>query len=293
MISTSIAQQAKTTKEALQPGLYNNGKVDYATSGIKFSIAGEDVLSSVKSIFYKIDKGEYVEYKEPISIAEEGLHTIYYYSVDNVGNQSTTVAYPVVIDNTPPDVILSADLKLYSANNKLYGSIATKYSIVAADLLSGVKVIEYSIDGGTYTTYTTPFTIDKAGEHTIKYKATDNVGNVSEEKQLTVFVDNVKPIVKIVPSGKFFEKDKKQYAPRNFQYQIEASDTESGVNKILVSIDNGEYVIYKSPITIEKEGDHTISAKAVDNVGNISDEVKLTFTVDVTPPKVELKPVGK
>lgn len=293
LTGTALLSQTRKTKSAPVSSLYNDGKIDYATSAAKFTIASEDALSAVKAIFYKIDKGEFAEYKQAISIADEGLHTIYYYSVDNVGNKSSTVAYPVVIDNTPPDVVLSPDFKPYSANKKLYVPITTKYSINASDALSGVKIMEYSIDGGKYIEYTKPFTIDKPGEHTIKYRATDNVGNISEEKSLTVFVDNVKPAVKIIPAGSFFEKDKKQYAPKSFQYQIEASDTESGVAKILVSIDGGDYVIYESPISIEKEGEHTISAKAIDNVGNESDEVKLTFMVDATPPKVELTPSAK
>ncbi len=273
--------------------VYNDGKIDYVTSALKFNLAGSDNISDIKSLYYKIDKGDFIEYKTPFSISEEGQHTIYYYSDDNVGNQSKTIAYSVIIDNTPPEVSISYDYKLYGTKDKVYASGVVKYSIIASDSLSGVKTIEYSIDSGKYETYTNPFSVEKAGDHIIKYRAIDNVGNSSAEKTFSIFVDTEKPVVKIIPSGKFYIKDNKQYAPKNFQYQIEASDTESGVGKIIFSIDGGEYIVYESPITITKEGEHTIVAKAIDNVGNISDETKVSFVSDSTPPAIELKPLGK
>lgn len=291
--SQSILAQKGQPAPPVDSIIYNDGKVDYATSSAKFSIASKDTISEVKSILFKVDKGDFIEYQKSLSIPEEGPHTIYYYSIDNVGNQSTTIAYPVVIDNTPPDVSLSPDFKLYSANNKLYAPLAAKFSIVASDALSGVKSIEYTLGASKYQPYKTPITIGKAGDETIKFKATDFVGNTAVEKTLSFFVDNVKPMVKIIPSGSFYQKNNRNYAPKSFQYTIEASDTESGIARILVSLDGGEFVVYESPISFETEGDHTIVAKAIDNVGNTSDEIRQAVTVDISPPNVELKPEVK
>ncbi len=279
-----IAQESGTT------GIYNDGKIDYATSKVSFSLTGSDNLSDIKTVMYRIDAGEYVEYQNPISIAEEGLHTVYYYSIDNVGNKSPEFAYSVIIDNTAPEVNITPSVKLYEKDGKFYAPANVKYFLSAIDNAAGVKLIEYSVDGGDYTAYNEPITLDKGGDHTIKYRATDNVGNVSAEKTLAVFMDDTKPTVKIVPSGNFYVKGGKNYAPRSFTYTVEAIDSESGIEKILVSIDGGEFTLYQGPISIDKEGEHTITAKAVDNVGNISDEVKLTFIIDITPPQIELKP---
>ncbi len=274
------AEQSKTS-------IYNDGVIDYATSAASFAIASEDVLSAVKSVMYKIDDGKYEEYKTPISIKDEGTHIIYYYSIDNVGNKSVESIYKVVIDNTAPEVSIVPNVKLYTADNKNYAPLSCEYILKASDNLSGVKKIEYAIDKGQYQEYKTAIKLT-AGEHTIKYRAVDNVGNASAEKSLTVVVDGKSPELKIIPSGQFYKKGNKQYAPKSFQYQIEATDTESKIAKILVAIDNGNFVIYDTPISIDQEGEHTIKAKAIDNVGNESAVASLSFIVDNTPPKLEL-----
>ncbi len=272
--------------------VYNDGTIDYASSTVSFTIAGEDTLSAVKSIMYKIDNGEYAEYKSPITIKDEGEHIIYYYSIDNVGNKSPESSYKVYIDNTAPDVMLVPSVKLFKNGDNNYAPLSCEYTLLASDNGAGVSKIEYAIDNGQYQEYNAPIKLTE-GSHTIKYRAIDNVGNVSKEKTLSVIVDNKAPDIKIIPSGKFFEKDGKNYAPQNFQYQIEATDTDSDVAKVLISIDNGNYVVYEGPITFNKEGEHTIKAKAIDNVGNTSNEVDLTFILDKTPPKVELNPAQK
>ncbi len=285
-----IVAQNKPAAPPAQPEaqIYNDGVIDYATSSTAFTIASEDVLSAVKSVMYKVDDGQYAEYKDAISIKDEGTHLIYYYSIDNVGNKTPESIYKVVIDNTAPEVILVPNVKLFtSVDKKNYAPLACEYILTASDNLSGVKRIEYAVDAGQYTEYTVPVKLTE-GEHTIKYRAVDNVGNTSAEKVLTVVVDNKAPELKIISSGEFYKKDDKQYAPKSFQYQIEATDTDSQVAKILVAVDSETFVIYESPIVLDKEGDHTIKAKAVDNVGNESPVSILSFTLDNTPPKVKL-----
>lgn len=284
------AQDAPAAEKKTAGSIYNNGKMDFATSKITFSLTSQDALSDIKSLMFKVDAGTYAEYKSPISIQDEGLHTIYYYSIDNVGNQAAEASYSVFIDNTAPEVMLVSSTKLFSKDSKLYAPGSAEFTINANDIGSGLKSTEYSLDTGAYTPYTAPITVNTTGEHTIKYKAVDNLGNASSEKSLAVFIDSNKPLVKVTPSGTFFEKDGKKIAPASFQYSIEATDTESQVAEVLVSVDGGKFVLYESPLVLSSEGEHTIKAKAIDNVGNESDEVALTVTVDSTPPKVELKP---
>jgi hypothetical protein len=42
---------------------------------------------------------------------------------------------------------------------------------------------------------------------------------------------------------------------------------------------------------IDSQGEHTIEAKAVDNVGNESETKKVSFSVDVNPPTTEIRKV--
>ncbi|BFO17373.1 hypothetical protein SHKM778_37610 [Streptomyces sp. KM77-8] len=45
---------------------------------------------------------------------------------------------------------------------------------------SGVAGIAYSLDGGPYLAYTAPVVVDRAGRHTVAYRASDRAGNTSE-----------------------------------------------------------------------------------------------------------------
>ena len=46
--------------------------------------------------------------------------------------------------------------------------------------------IEYALDAGRWTAYTAPVTVRAAGAHTVRYRATDNAGNVAAEKSVDV-----------------------------------------------------------------------------------------------------------
>ncbi len=43
---------------------------------------------------------------------------------------------------------------------------------------SGVDKLEYRLDGGAWTTYSSPVTVSEAGPHTLEHRATDKAGNV-------------------------------------------------------------------------------------------------------------------
>ncbi|MRT44777.1 glycosyl hydrolase, partial [Xylella fastidiosa subsp. multiplex] len=47
---------------------------------------------------------------------------------------------------------------------------------------SGVDRIEYSLDGGPYLAYTAAVTVDRAGSHTVAYRASDKAGNTSQPR---------------------------------------------------------------------------------------------------------------
>lgn len=46
-----------------------------------------DDISGVNYTMYKLDSGEWNEYNSPFVVTESGQHTIYFYSVDNAGNE--------------------------------------------------------------------------------------------------------------------------------------------------------------------------------------------------------------
>ena len=62
---------------------------------------------------------------------------------------------------------------------------------------SGVNHLEYSLDGGSYVTATSPLTLSGLadGSHTFQVRAVDNAGNIGAPTSETWTVDSTPPTV--------------------------------------------------------------------------------------------------
>jgi hypothetical protein len=98
-----------------------------------------------------------------------------------------------VIDATPPETTPIPSRSLYYDGKNYIAPISITYALSATDVLSGVKRIEYNIDGSPFAEYTKPFTLGSAGSHTIRYKALDKAGNWEGAKSAVIIVDNTPP----------------------------------------------------------------------------------------------------
>ncbi len=116
-----------------------------------FTLAATDALSGVNITYYSIDSGAYVAYTGQVTIPE-GIHTINYYSVDNVGNteiaksQTDTGDYcPGVPGFTAPteyvleilDFASTASTvttqRVFAGNTEVFASADGKYHIPLKD----------------------------------------------------------------------------------------------------------------------------------------------------------------
>jgi len=74
---------------------------------------------------------------------------------------------------------------------------------------------------------------------------------------------------------------------------LSASDTHSGVSRIVYTLDNGAPVEVDSgvaTVTVTTEGSHTLSWHALDTAGNPEEERTLNFKNDKTPPTLDVGP---
>ena len=103
----------------------------------------------------------------------------------------------------------------------------------------GVERIEYSLDGGPFLVYDQPFTVTGAGEHTVRYRATDRspYENQEETKTLTVLVDADAPTTTAAVSG----------SGNSRRVALNANDSGSGVNRVEYRVDGGEWQLYDAP----------------------------------------------
>jgi hypothetical protein len=155
------------------------------------SLEATDAGSGVESVEYDLDDGGWTDYSAPIEATDVGEHSIDVRATDKAGNTSkpSTTTFTVVVpsgeDTTPPEV--SAMVHGETDDEGAYLGVA-EVMLEATDAQSEVESIKYDLDGDGWATYTDPLSITAVGDHTVKYRATDTAGNVSQpaEQELTV-----------------------------------------------------------------------------------------------------------
>ncbi|MET8009295.1 family 16 glycoside hydrolase [Streptomyces sp. NPDC005271] len=174
-------------------------------------------------------------------------------------------------------------------------------TVSATDEGSGVDKIEYAMGDGAFQPYTAPVMVHEVGAHTVRYRATDKAGNVSQVKSADFTVvapptdDTTAPETSATVSG---EKDPSGAYIDMATVTVTASDTGSGVNRIEFAVDQGEYQPYTVPVMVHATGAHTVRYRASDKAGNVSAVKSVDFRVvapptqDTTPPVTSAKVEG-
>jgi plastocyanin len=147
------------------------------------TVTASDTGSGVNTIEYAIGDGAWQAYTGPVMVHQVGTHTVRYRATDKAGNVAAekSVAFTVVAtppkDTTPP--VTGATVSgTRNADGAYVGG--AKVTVSATDEGgSGLAGIEYSLDGGPYLAYTAPVVVDRAGRHTVAYRASDKAGNTS------------------------------------------------------------------------------------------------------------------
>ncbi|MFO7619567.1 MAG: hypothetical protein R6W91_07965, partial [Thermoplasmata archaeon] len=173
-------------------GANHTGDKKYISPDSGIALSSADQGSGVANTFYRVDNGTVITYNTPFKLSPAGERTITYYSADNLGNREPDKILKVFVDDQPPAVSIVPGPLQVTVSGNLYLGPATQVSLTAMDI-SGISSSSYRIDGGTWTPYSTPFSIQSGGQHTIAARATDNLGQSSAEASLTVHIDSTPP----------------------------------------------------------------------------------------------------
>ncbi len=251
--------------------------------------------SGVATTEYKLDDGAWAPYTQPVLVSVLGQHTVLYRATDQAGNVSTegSKQFTVVADQTdttPPTV--DAEVSGTQDGEGNYVDVAT-VTLSATDAESGVASVEYKVDDGAWTAYSTPVAVNTPGMHMVSYRATDEAGNVSPEGMAHFTVvqqDSTAPTVSGRVSG---QQDENGAYIGSAMVTVTATDNDggSGIASIEYKLDAGAWTPYTSAVQVSDPGAHTVLFRATDQAGNTSTEGSVTFTVvsgevDETPPSV-------
>ncbi|MBR7104069.1 MAG: hypothetical protein IKC65_03920 [Lentisphaeria bacterium] len=149
---------------------------------------------------YAVNGGNWVSYTGNVVMSDNG--TVVFRSWDEAGNISETAYTVSNIDNTPPKrPEVSADMT----------GLTNKNVTVTAVFASDSVLNEYAVNGGEWLVYSEPVIFSDNGE--IRFRSTDELGNVSSEAVYTV--GNINHALPDVPELGEYCFVKKNYTAKN------------------------------------------------------------------------------
>jgi hypothetical protein len=115
------------------------GENNWYVSNVTVTLSANDDSAGVNFTMYKLDAGAWTTYIGSFYVTEDASHTLYYYSVDKVGNREENKSVVLKIDQTAPTITLNATPE---------NTLKTKWLLNATvfDAMSGVKKVEFYVD---------------------------------------------------------------------------------------------------------------------------------------------------
>jgi plastocyanin len=163
--------------------------IDMAT----VTVSASDTGSGVNTIEYAVGTGAWQPYTSPVMVHQVGTHTVRYRATDKAGNVAAekSVRFTVVAappqDTTPPVTGVTVD-GTRNSEGAYVGNAKVTVSATDEHGGTGVDRIEYSLDSGPYIAYGIPVVVDRAGPHTLAYRAIDKAGNTSAARTVSFTV---------------------------------------------------------------------------------------------------------
>jgi glucose/arabinose dehydrogenase/PKD repeat protein/type 1 glutamine amidotransferase len=177
-------------------------------------------------------------------------------------------------DTTPPTVSATLDPAAPNGANGWY-TAPVKVTVAGQDDQPGAVTLEYRLDGGAWTAYTTPVSVGADGEHAVEYRATDAAGNVSAVGSSSFKIDAAKPAVTVLGVANGGSVGSSASAVLSFQ----ATDAHSGVASTTATLDGKPFTSGTAVEFYELDlGEHTLVVTSTDNAGNVATET-VTFRV--------------
>ncbi len=239
---------------------------------VSLEIKSNDENSGIESVYYSLNSEDYKPYTSPFQIDNEGDHLIKYYAVDKVGNVEIAREKSFITDFNPPKTYYT----ITGISDGEIIAISTKIYLSSEDSITGSSKTFYKIDNepeklnikGTYI----PIKHLKDGEHKLYFYSIDNVGNKENENVVPFYLDLTAPIVASDILGDRYVLGDKIFFSGRTKMKLTAVDNMAGVQDILYSVDEGEFIKYDQPFYLPNvTGTHIVKYFATDKMQNNSD----------------------
>lgn len=166
---------APTTTATLTPSPTASGWFDQAVT-VNLEVADDREGTTT---YYSRNQGEEAVYTGPVTITEEGVSLLRYYSKDAAGNIEEAKTMEIKLDTTAPSAVLTASGKPIQ---DLQLSDRVQLQLVSSDAGSGVVSEQLWLNGQSIANGATIVASELGvGEHVLSYQVKDAAGHVTEQ----------------------------------------------------------------------------------------------------------------
>jgi parallel beta-helix repeat protein len=275
-----------TTSPITTIDLYGVSRVnDWFGSDVTVTLSATDD-TDVEKTEYSFENTTWTTYAKPFIITNEGNTTIYFRSMDMLGNTETVKTTTIKIDKTIPSGTITID------NDATYTtSTSVTLTIIAADATSSVYQCRFSNDGvWDAETWEAPASIkpwtltSKDETKTVYCQIKDKVGLIFTCSD-TIILDTAQPTGSVsIAVGEACTNS------TSVTLNLSANDITSGIAKMHFSYDNNTwtpwetYASSKAWTLTTGDGTKIVYVQFMDNSGLISFTYQDTITLDITQP---------
>jgi parallel beta-helix repeat protein len=233
---------------------------------------------------YSINGGANIPFSDPFDISTAGLvdgdYVVQINALDFLGHSNSSW-YFFTIDSSPP-VITNLQPPDTSTTNDNTSTISADYSDLSGINISSVLLevdgLDMTSSAMVYATNVTylPVTALSDGIHTVYLEVRDDINNLASATW-SFTVDTTSPITTISPDI---------YTVKlGTLFTLTATDGVGGcgVNYTQYKIDDGNWIDYLAPFSIDTYEYHNITYRSMDNLGNVENENTLSIYVPKVP----------
>ncbi len=206
-----------------------------ASADVTVNLTATDNLSGAVRTQYAVNDGEPVE-GNAVTLTEEGVHTIQYWSTDAAGNVEEKQTTTVTIDKSTPVTEAAVEGTLGSAG-WYRGPVSVL--LTATDASTSVSRSVYRLDNGEWTAAAGPIVVAADGVHQLEYRSVDAAGNAEASKTLELRIDATAPTLNVqLDPASIWPPNKKLV---DIRATLGSNDATSGVASVtLTSIESNE-----------------------------------------------------
>jgi PKD repeat protein len=180
---------------------------EWYISPVTITLTATDDTSGSNALYYSLNHTTWTTYTDPFILSQDNIYTLYFYSIDNAGNQENHTLQQIKIDTTRPFLSIVKPQKnfLYIFDRELlhisWGTVILgKITLDAqsSDAVSGIDRVEFFVDQelryqDTSEPYTWVYT-DTAvlfHKHTLQLKAYDAAGFMNETANIAIWIFHI------------------------------------------------------------------------------------------------------